>query len=1397
MAQQPFDNLYHGTACDNVMFQPRAYQLEMLEASRKGNIIVAMDTGSGKTQIALLRIMEEIEKGLERKVIVSLLPSPALLFQNLTALSKRIWFLAPTVALCTQHYENMYLQMPAVSIRLLLGSDNVDRWSDQRIWDAALLDIKVVISTHAVLADALTHSFFKIEELKLIIYDEGKVVAAPLHYNIAHATAHWCTRKHPANQIMRDFYHPTLKSKGLQAVPSILGLSASPSKPNGLEMIEANLNAFVRTPRVNRQEMLRYVHRPKLHKIEFLPIFASDGFVKSRALQMLYQTYPSICSLPSPAITTLEGAFSDLKISNQVPYKSEYIRKLFAKTCHVYEELGSWAADYFILESIKRLKTSAHEEARMRMGPADLEKGSLLKDFVGILEAEPPIDLTISADYHSRFSPKVECLIKFLVTEEKPGFSGLIFVQQRAVVGVLSQILSVHPETMNRFKCASFVGLSNNANGKLVVGDLTDTAAQSQALNEFRQGCKNLIVTTDALEEGIDIPACHFVVSYNNLPTLKSFVQRRGRARQRESLFGIMVPQNDQVAFDVWQHLEEEMVAAYQSEFRPSQVTPDLNCAEGDHNVDDILRVPSTDAFMTADSALAHLYHFCDKLPRQPYVDLRPKFVFEDLDGLIRATVYLPNCLNATVREKTGLKFWQSERAAAKDAALQAYKILYNTGLVNDNLLPLFHNEELDDEATEDLPSIASVLAQCNPWIGLAKAWSSQDLYEVKVSARALNDPIKTNVLMSLILPSAVPHLQPFNLYQNRNSGFRISLQEAKSISTLQTNTLQLSRAVTELLLCSTHTNNQPSSKTDFVALLVPNTDSKQLTTWLDTYRGSQSAVEVLTPEHEMSSIGLLRSALLQNVPHVLHHCDPATSEHAEERMVICTPLPKRRNFLHTPMPNALPGNQKATEVTPHSSRFASLPISSCTFDRLPVDLALFSLFIPTILAKLEVVLIATQLSQTIIKNVKLKELDHIITAISAPSAQWTSNYERYEFLGDSLLKFVVSTQLYADHPNWHEGYLSVRRNGLVCNTRLAKAAVDTGLDAYILTTPLLTRKWVARTISDMLVDSSAPRELSRKILADVVEALIGAAFLDHGLAAAQSCKTCYGTKNLGAAEELIGHKFRDRYIFLEALTHPSCQRDEFTESYQRLEFLGDAVLDMIVASALFADDANLSQGKMTQIKTALVNAQFLAYLAMQLTLTQDTVDVYEPVFGVFQEKHGTKNLHLWQLMRHESREVTKAQQECLERYHSLRVDIHFSLSQGKAYPWVLLTRLNADKFFSDLIEAVFGAIFIDSQGDLAECIKFAKRLGLLDYLRRIAHNNDEVDVTHPKNVVGHLAKSQKVNYVTGYRDGDDETGFFCRVSVGDTVIAAVGGCATRDEATVTAAEKAADVLKM
>lgn len=85
-----------------------------------------------------------------------------------------IWFLAPTVALCAQHHEYLQLNIPSVLIKLLIGADGVDRWTEQRQWDAVLKDVKVVVSSYQVLLDALTHGFVRIGRLSLIIFDEGE-----------------------------------------------------------------------------------------------------------------------------------------------------------------------------------------------------------------------------------------------------------------------------------------------------------------------------------------------------------------------------------------------------------------------------------------------------------------------------------------------------------------------------------------------------------------------------------------------------------------------------------------------------------------------------------------------------------------------------------------------------------------------------------------------------------------------------------------------------------------------------------------------------------------------------------------------------------------------------------------------------------------------------------------------------------------------------------------------------------------------------------------------------------------------------------------------------------------------------------------------------------------------
>lgn len=52
--------------------------------------------------------------------------------------------------------------------------DNVDCWTDQSIWDEVLRDVRVVVSTHAILVDALGHGFVQISRLALLVFDEGK-----------------------------------------------------------------------------------------------------------------------------------------------------------------------------------------------------------------------------------------------------------------------------------------------------------------------------------------------------------------------------------------------------------------------------------------------------------------------------------------------------------------------------------------------------------------------------------------------------------------------------------------------------------------------------------------------------------------------------------------------------------------------------------------------------------------------------------------------------------------------------------------------------------------------------------------------------------------------------------------------------------------------------------------------------------------------------------------------------------------------------------------------------------------------------------------------------------------------------------------------------------------------
>jgi ribonuclease-3 len=131
--------------------------------------------------------------------------------------------------------------------------------------------------------------------------------------------------------------------------------------------------------------------------------------------------------------------------------------------------------------------------------------------------------------------------------------------------------------------------------------------------------------------------------------------------------------------------------------------------------------------------------------------------------------------------------------------------------------------------------------------------------------------------------------------------------------------------------------------------------------------------------------------------------------------------------------------------------------------------------------------------------------------------------------------------------------------------------------------------------------------------------------------------------------EAALGHRFRDRRLLATALVHrsaPNERPDRCPESNERLEFLGDAVLDLVIAQALFQRFPAATEGELTRYKAALVSEHALAAVARGLGLGR----------------------HL---------ELGRGEEE----------------TDGRRKPSIL----------SDALEAVFGAIYLDGGMDAAE----------------------------------------------------------------------------------------------
>ena len=139
---------------------------------------------------------------------------------------------------------------------------------------------------------------------------------------------------------------------------------------------------------------------------------------------------------------------------------------------------------------------------------------------------------------------------------------------------------------------------------------------------------------------------------------------------------------------------------------------------------------------------------------------------------------------------------------------------------------------------------------------------------------------------------------------------------------------------------------------------------------------------------------------------------------------------------------------------------------------------------------------------------------------IRTPEGRELASYERLEFLGDSVLRLVVSEELFKIYEDYSEGELTKLKSMLVNETALARIGGEAGLGQFVLLSPEEER--------------SGGRERN-SILADCFEAVLGAIYLDGSLA---TVRVLIQRLILSRAEEILSDETQINYkgILLELL---------------------------------------------------------------------------------------------------------------------------------------------------------------------------------------------------------------------------------------------------------------------
>ncbi|KAI9723933.1 MAG: hypothetical protein M1812_000651 [Candelaria pacifica] len=1299
-----------------IITDPREYQLELFERAKKQNIIAVLDTGSGKTLIAVLLLKYTIDQELEDRALGK---------------QRRIsFFLVDCVTLVFQQYAVLECNLDQ-NIERFCGDMGCDLWH-KATWDKHFAENMVIVCTAEVLYQCLMHSFITLNQINLLIFDE----------------AHHAKKNHAYARIIKDFY---LAESEASKRPKVFGMTASPVDARvdvvkAAKDLESLLHCQIATTS-DLSLLQRSVSRPK---------------------EALAQYGPLLPPFETPLYNVLKSSFGDIEVFS----------KLFKYSREASSQLGSWCADQiwtFGLAEEEGRKVEGKVERRFLSRKDAQPVETLDADIARIREAREVVSKHIFRPPIANLdavSDKVLLLHKHLtrVFERPSEARCIVFVKRRYTARLLGELFSRIGTT--HMRSSILIGTRTGEAGDLKVS----FRQQVVTLMKFRKGELNCLFATSIAEEGLDIPDCNLVVRFDLYSTLIQFIQSRGRARHSHSKYIHMIENGNQAHLQAVREvrLAEGVMRQFCESLPADRLLHgndyDLEGQLGKEKSLQSYTEPETGAKLTYGSSLAVLAHFVGCLPHGNETTLQVTYVMSVQDKKFVCEVILPE--NSPIRSAIGRPATKKS-IAKRAAAFSACILLRKSKHLDSNLLPTYtkHLPAMRNAL------LALSMKKTNKY-GMRvkpdlweKSWGSVPnelfltLLELK-TPQALGRPYQP---LAILTRTRLPNIPEFLLYPSAASSSAVICTSLAitvkvtptKLTTLNNFTLRIFSDVFNKVY-----ESEPEKMSYWLAPVDPARGTlgtvlhpealidwdtmelakKQQLEWNmdspDSFFADKFVVDPWNGSRRFFSVGAAPQIkpldpvppgtpkAKQNMKSILDYSNSMyknkrqiTKLREDQPVFLAHFIHHRRNFLdEMTEKEKKEGLRRDCYLCPEILRFSTLPIG----------LAAMCLMFPPILSRIESHLIALDACKLLHITVEPALALEAVTKDSDNTDEHSSeqinfrrgmgnNYERLEFIGDCFLKMATSISLFAQNPDNDEFEYHVKRMLLICNKNLFNTATQLKLPEYIRSQSFARRTWYPEGLK-LLQGKDKGEEppahnLGDKTVADVCEALIGAALVSHAHLEAParnfdnavkavtalvrssdhemttwsdyykvynmptyqiSPATASQTDLAAKVNSNLGYQFRYPRLLRSAFIHPSYPFSwEKVPCYQRLEFLGDALLDMACIDYLFYKFPKKDPQWLTEHKMAMVSNKFLGAVCVKLGF----------------HKHLRYN---GALVEYQIRDyVTELQEAEIE-------------AGGARDYWTQVK--NPPKCLPDVVEAYVGAVFVDSEFDYDEVEGFFKK---------------------------------------------------------------------------------------